>query len=152
VVLFFPCTFGVKLPLLLGERFGQRVEVEGLEFINAIPIEWRLVSNTDPVTGWQESIPERKCFAFHDLQRPNRSGGTRGTPGAGVWLEMRGIGDGTLVVWLRDGTFQVSPIVRSELVMPSRIVDMNHHSPRSNALIGRQRKGRQQNGISYTEQ
>ena len=42
MVLFFPCLFGVKIPLLLGERFGQRIEIEALEFINAIPIEWRL--------------------------------------------------------------------------------------------------------------
>ena len=74
MVLFFRCTFGVKLPLLLSDRFGQRVEIEALEFINAIPIEWRLVSDTEPTTGWQESILERKCFAFHDLQRPNRAG------------------------------------------------------------------------------
>lgn len=111
MVLLFRCTFGVKLPLLLSERFSQHVEIEALEFINAIPIEWRLVFDTEPMTGWQESILERKCFAFHDLQRPNRTGGTRGTSGAGVWLETRGIGDGTLVVWLRDGTFQVSPTV-----------------------------------------
>jgi hypothetical protein len=38
MVLFFPCLFGVKIPLLLGERFGQRIEIEALEFINAIPI------------------------------------------------------------------------------------------------------------------
>jgi hypothetical protein len=80
MVLFFPCLFGVKIPLLLGERFGQRIEIEALEFINAIPIEWRLGTPTDPITGWQESILERKSLAFHDLQRPNRSGGTRGTP------------------------------------------------------------------------
>jgi hypothetical protein len=104
MVIFFPCTFGVKLPLLLGERFGQHVEIQALEFINAIPIEWRLCTPTDSITGWQESIPERKRFAFHDLQRPNRSRGTRGTPGAGVWLETRGIGDGTLAIWLRDET------------------------------------------------
>jgi hypothetical protein len=49
MVLFFPCLFGVKIPLLLGERFGQRIEIEALEFINAIPIEWRL-GTTDPIT------------------------------------------------------------------------------------------------------
>jgi hypothetical protein len=101
MVLFFPCLFGVKIPLLLGERFGQRIEIEALEFINAIPIEW-------------------KSLAFHDLQRPNRSGGTRGTPGADVWLETRGIGDGTLAIWLRDGTFQAPPVGRSELVILSK--------------------------------
>ncbi len=74
MVLFFRCTFGVKLPMQLSDRFGQRVEIEALEFMNAIPIEWRLVSDTEPMTGWQESILERKCFAFHDLQRPNRAG------------------------------------------------------------------------------
>jgi hypothetical protein len=50
MVLFFPCLFGVKIPLLLGERFGQRIEIEALEFINAIPIEWRLGTPTDPIT------------------------------------------------------------------------------------------------------
>jgi hypothetical protein len=120
MVLFFPCLFGVKIPLLLGERFGQRIEIEALEFINAIPIEWRLGTPTDPITGWQESVLERKSLAFHDLQRPNRSGGTRGTPGADVWLETRGIGDGTLAIWLRDGTFQAPPVGRSELVILSK--------------------------------
>ena len=88
----------MKLPLLLSDRFGQCVEIDALEFINAIPIGWRLVSDTEPMAGWQESILERKCLAFHDLQRSNRAGGTCGIPGAGVWLETRGIGDGTLAV------------------------------------------------------
>lgn len=84
MVLYFRCSFGVKLPLLLSDRFGQRVEIDALEFINAVPIGWRLVSDTEPIAGCQESILERKCFAFHDLQRPNRAGGTRGISGAGV--------------------------------------------------------------------
>jgi hypothetical protein len=50
MVLFFPCLFGVKIPLLLGERFGQHIEIEALEFINAISIEWRLGTPTDPIT------------------------------------------------------------------------------------------------------
>ncbi len=121
MVLFFPCTFGVKLALLLGESFGQRVEIQALEFINAIPIEWRLVTEVEPITEWRQSIPERKCFAFHDLQRPNRSGGTRGTPGACVWLETRGIGNGTLAIWLRDGRFKLSAGHHSELVVLSNL-------------------------------
>jgi hypothetical protein len=40
----------MKIPLLLGERLGQRIEIEALEFINAIPIEWRLGTPTDPIT------------------------------------------------------------------------------------------------------
>ncbi len=68
MVLFFRCSFGVKHPLLLRDRLGQRVEIDALEFINAIPIGWRLVSDTEPTAGWQESILERKCFAFHDFQ------------------------------------------------------------------------------------
>jgi len=129
MVLFFQCSFGVNLSLLLSDRFGQRVEIDALEFINAIPIGWRLVSDTEPTAGWQESILERKCFAFHDLQRPNRAGGTRGIPGASVWLETRGIGDGTLAVWLRDGTFQV-PVGRSELIRPSKFVTIRQNSLR----------------------
>jgi hypothetical protein len=43
MILTYKCVFGVPLPLKLTELFGEKVELEGLEFVNALPIEWRLV-------------------------------------------------------------------------------------------------------------
>ncbi len=50
MVLYFRCSFGVKLPLLLSDRFGQRVEIDALEFINAVPIggDWSPTPNRWP--------------------------------------------------------------------------------------------------------
>jgi hypothetical protein len=68
VILSYNCVFVVVLPMNLTERFGDGVELQALEFVNALPIEWRLVSEGTPTTDWQSPMPERKTFPFHDLQ------------------------------------------------------------------------------------
>lgn len=105
MILSYNCVFGVVLPMNLTERFGDGVELQALEFVNALPIEWRLVSEGTPTTEWQSPMPERKTFPFHDLQVPH-SGGTRGTSAAGISLETRGIGGCIVLVWLREGTYR----------------------------------------------
>lgn len=45
MILTYKCFFGVPLPLKLTELFGEKVELEGLEFVNALLIEWRLVGD-----------------------------------------------------------------------------------------------------------
>lgn len=118
MVRFYPCTIGQTLNPELGRQYGPRVEIEAIEFINALPIEWRLVTATTVITQWRASIRHRNGYAFHDLQLPNPSGGTMGTPGDGIMIETRGIGDCTVAIWLRDGTYQESTASRLRLVIP----------------------------------
>jgi hypothetical protein len=109
VILTYQCEFGQPLPLGLAERFGQQIELEALEFISAMPIEWRLIGSDGlPVTSWKPGMPERRSLAFHDLQVP-RHDGTSGTPAAHVSMETRGIGSAVLLVWPRIGTFDQGP-------------------------------------------
>ena len=110
----FKCNFGTPLPLDLGERFGARVEIEALEFIGAAPVYWRLLgpgADDDYFGGLHSGHPASR--GFHDLQVPV-AGGTRGTPVAEAVLETLGIGDATVMVWLRDGTW--SEAKRSQTV------------------------------------
>jgi hypothetical protein len=108
MILFYRCVFGTSLPLGLDERFGSAVELQALEFVNGKPMEWRLTANENAITSWTPGIAARQTFAFHDLQVPH-AGGTRGTYGRGVSLETRGIGDATVFVWLREGTYALRP-------------------------------------------
>jgi hypothetical protein len=101
MIITYKCAFGQPLALYLADSFGASVEIQALEFVNALPLEWRLVAEDEPLTPWKPGMPERKKFAFHDLQRSNGSG-TSGTPGRDAVLETRGIGDGTVLVWLRS--------------------------------------------------
>jgi hypothetical protein len=84
------------LDLQLSERFGAAVEIRALEFVNALPIEWRLTTLDGPLTQWRPAIRTRKPLPFHDLQ-VDRDGETHGTRGKDVLLETRGIGEATLV-------------------------------------------------------
>ncbi len=100
------------MPFDLTERFGAGVEIEALEFVDALPIEWRLVSDTLRDFAWRPGMPVRKTFAFHDLQ-VSSGNGTRGTKGSGLWLETRGIGGCLILVWPREGTYSArsTPLV-----------------------------------------
>lgn len=107
MILTYVCEFGIPLPLAL--KLAGNVELECIEFVGALPIEWRLVSETgDPLTNW---CPGRRLHVgdglrgFHDLQRPMH-GGTRGLPARGATLETRGIGISRLLVWPREGTYR----------------------------------------------
>jgi hypothetical protein len=107
MIVSLKCIFGQTLHLHLAERFGKAVEIEALEFGNAAPIEWRLVSGNGAgiaMTQWRAGVPKRKTLAFHDLQVA-RFGGTCGLPGADIVLETRGIGDATVLLWPRFGTY-----------------------------------------------
>ena len=99
MIVTFQCTFGVPLDLALGNRFGPRVEAEALEFLGAVPIDWRLTS-----IDWRSGLHPGRMPAFHDLQMPI-SGGTKGTSVAEAYLDTRGIGEATVLIWLREGTF-----------------------------------------------
>ena len=105
MILIYKCTFGVPMPFDLTQRFGEMVELQALEFVNAVPIEWRLKTETGALE-WQGPFPERKSSPFQDLQIRRRSGGTGGMPAAGLSLETRGIGQCTVLVWLREGTYR----------------------------------------------
>jgi hypothetical protein len=107
MIVSLKCVFGHALHLHLAERFGKAVEIEALEFVNAAPIEWQLVSGSGvgiPITQWLAGVPKRKTLAFHDLQVAC-FGGTCGLPGDDVVLETRGIGDATVLLWPRIGTY-----------------------------------------------
>ena len=97
----YKCTFGVLLPLNLSERFGPRVEIEALEFIGGAPIEWRIDSGM-----WRPGLKggNEQLRGFHDLQFPVTVG-TRGIQAAEAVIDTRGIGDATVMVWLREGTY-----------------------------------------------
>lgn len=107
MILTFRCTFGVPLSLQLEKHLGSSVEIECLEFVAGVPSAWRLLAGDQPLTPWRTGIPDRKTLAFHDLQIPHRRG-TRGTPGAAVTIETHGIGEATVLVWPREGTFPQS--------------------------------------------
>lgn len=98
----FHCVFGVPLRIDLASRFGPKVEIEAIEFIGAAPIEWRIDEGM-----WLSGLmfgPGHALGAFHDLQVPV-AGGTRGAPAGEAVLQTRGIGDGLVIVWLREGTY-----------------------------------------------
>jgi hypothetical protein len=101
MILTYKCSFGQPLNLQLAERFGDAVEIQALEFVNALPIEWRLTTLDGSLTQWQPAIRARMPLPFHDLQ-VYRDGETHGTRGKGVLLESRGIGKATVLVWLRE--------------------------------------------------
>ncbi len=130
----FPCRFGVPLHFNgLAERVGDRVEIDHLSFSGAVPIEWRLHDANGPVklnlfddSGWIDGIPDRKSLPYHDLQiHDARQGRVRGVPAKGLWLETRGIGDASVCVSLRIGTYREPqeqlPVIqiRSGAVPPS---------------------------------
>jgi hypothetical protein len=95
------------------ERFGAAVDIQALEFVNALPIEWRLITPQDAVTPWRPAMRERKTLPFHDLQ-VYREGGTHGTGGKDVSLETRGIGEATVFVWLRERTYSAEKLIKLE--------------------------------------
>lgn len=99
MIVKFQCTFGVPLDLALGDRFGPRVEAEAIEFLVGAPIEWRFIP-----ANWRPGLHPGRMPAFHDLQMPV-SGGTRGASVAKAYLDTRGIGEATVLLWLREGTF-----------------------------------------------
>jgi hypothetical protein len=102
MILSYHVTFGVPIHLELAEQWGPSVELEALEFLAGAPIDWQL--GDDPIRpGLHAGHPAMR--GFHDLQRAGLSGGTRGIPAASLDLETRGIGDATLLVWLRPGTY-----------------------------------------------
>jgi hypothetical protein len=113
MILTYKCRFGQLLDLQLAERFGAAVEIKALEFVNALPIEWRLITPQDAVTPWRPAMRERKTLPFHDLQ-VYRDGGTHGTGGKDVSLETRGIGEATVLVWLRERTYSAEKLIKLE--------------------------------------
>ena len=76
-----------------------------------LPIEWRLTTPLGPVTSWQPAMRLRKTLAFHDLQI-YRDGGTHGTGGKDASLETRGIGEATVLVWLRERTYSAERLIK----------------------------------------
>lgn len=112
---FLSCTFGVPLHFKgLAERIGDRVEIDHLTFSGGVPIEWRLHDENGPVklklfddSGWMDAIPYRQSLPFHDLQIHDiRQRCVRGIPAKSLWLETRGIGDASVCVSLRIGTYK----------------------------------------------
>jgi hypothetical protein len=106
MILTYRVVFGIPFRLELAEKWGPRVELEAIEFLNGVPIDWRI--GDDPIRSGLRTHCDPMLRGFHDLQRPIRTGGTRGLPAASLELETRGIGDATLLVWLREGTFPVT--------------------------------------------
>ena len=104
MILSFPCTLGIPIPFDLESQFDPAVEIEAIEFVNATPSARRLLRGDHPITPWWPGIPERSRPAFHGLQIPVL-GGTRGTPGTCVILETHGIGETTVLLWPREGTY-----------------------------------------------
>jgi hypothetical protein len=98
--------FGVPFRFELEAKWGPRVELEAIEFLNGAPIDWRI--GNDPIVPGLRTHCHPMMRGFHDLQRPIRTGGTRGLPASNLELETRGIGDATLLVWLRPGTYPES--------------------------------------------
>ena len=62
MILSYKCTFGVPMPFELTRRFGEGVELEGFEFINAVPFEWRLTT-ANSASEWQGPIRLAKLLA-----------------------------------------------------------------------------------------
>lgn len=102
MILHFKCIFGVSLDISLADRLGQRVEVEAIEFLNGAPIEWRIKPD-----DWRSGLHKgRGIEGLHDLQRFVVSlRQTRGIPAAHAILETRGIGESTVLIWPRIGTY-----------------------------------------------
>jgi hypothetical protein len=50
MILTYKCRFGQPLDLQLAERFGDAVEIQAVEFVNASPSEWRLTTPDGPIT------------------------------------------------------------------------------------------------------
>ena len=102
MILTYHVIFGGPFRFDLEAKWGPRVELGAIEFMNGAPIDWRL--GNDPLRpGLHAGHPTMR--GFHDLQRAGLSGGTRGIPAGDLELETRGIGDATVLVWLRPGTY-----------------------------------------------
>jgi hypothetical protein len=100
------CNFGVLSSLGLDSTYEPGCEISALEFVNAAPIEWRLVPEVGVPSDWRSGLRtgvHDQLRAFHDLQVP-KIGGTRGASAHGVSLETRGFGSAIVFLWLRDGT------------------------------------------------
>jgi hypothetical protein len=110
MILTYRCEFGVPLRLNLNEALAGNIEIECIEFINALPIDWRFVtSDGQALTEWKPGRREgmgEHLRGLHDLQRPRNSGGTCGLEALDAILETRGIGKATLFVWPREGTYR----------------------------------------------
>lgn len=105
MILSYCCCFGQPLDISLAVRLGGRVEIDALEFVNALPVDWRLTDTTGaPLTEWLPGNSRRRKSSVHDLQF-YRDGKTRGISAAGLVLETRGIGEARVLVWPRIGTF-----------------------------------------------
>lgn len=99
------------MPLLFEEKFAPGSEIEALEFLNACPIEWRLVFADGRSTPWRPgdragSSPVMRTF--WDLQEM-RGGVTCGIAVDGCTLETRGFGAATVFFWPRDGKCKPLP-------------------------------------------
>lgn len=97
----FDCVFGLPVNFDMAQRFGERVEIEAIEFIGGLPLEWK-IGNLPWRPGKKSGQPYLETF--HDLQFPV-PGGTKGTPVGSAQLFTRGIGDAKVMVWLREGTY-----------------------------------------------
>lgn len=113
MILTYRYEFGTPLALNLGDRLAGDVQIDCLEFVNALPIEWRLVdAKGSELTPWTPGYREGQSDALrglHDLQRPVIIGGdcrTHGVRAVDAVLETRGIGVCNLLVWPREGTYR----------------------------------------------
>jgi len=110
VILTYKCDLGTPVCLNLADKLAGNIEVDCIEFINAIPLEWRFVTSDDQaLTEWKPGRREGMSAAlrgFHDLQRPMRNGGTCGMKALDAILQTRGAGLSTLFVWPREGTYR----------------------------------------------
>ena len=109
MILSYDCEFGQPLVLNVLAHVRGNVEAECIEFLSALPSEWRLTTSAgQPLTDWQTGYREGQndyLRGFHDLQRSHR-GGTRGLPVTDAILETRGIGATIVLLWPREGTFR----------------------------------------------
>ena len=94
-------THGSTADLDLVKTLGPRCELEGFCFCSDYPLEWRLCCG-EHRGPWMPGDDR-----FHDLQSPNRGGGTGGLSAKDVRVETRGMltGQFTLLVWPREGTY-----------------------------------------------
>lgn len=59
MILTFRCTFGTLPYLRLVEDFGSGLKIEALEFVNGLPIEWRLTAPDTVFMPWTRGMPAR---------------------------------------------------------------------------------------------